>query len=177
MKVITIAGENRGAYMELVHSQKKKHEPNSLHKKSGNGSKIIGDGGVESEGSSSNEDKNYKGRTKSSFPMAAYMNSNVQCVNNSLLFHASCSHHDPGVRLTDSRITSNNSGGPNHTSKLVIPAHHTIIRSSQEGTCMLGYARSSSKFQASNQTKVRELTLLGSDEIRKRVSTRQRDLK
>jgi hypothetical protein len=49
------------------------------------------------------KDKNHKGRTKSSFPMAAYMNSNVQCVNNSLLYHASCSHHDPGVRLSLSK--------------------------------------------------------------------------
>jgi len=104
MRVITIAGENRGAYMELVQSQKK-HQPNYLHKK-GNSIKV--DGG-ESESSSAEEgkinkkEKNNKGRTKSSFPMAAYMNSNVQCVNNSLLYHASCSHHDPGVRLTLSK--------------------------------------------------------------------------
>ncbi|CAL0311293.1 unnamed protein product [Lupinus luteus] len=108
MNVITIAGENRGAYMELVHSQKK-HEAKYLHKK-GNGSKIDGNGGggeLESsssiEGSANRKDKNGKGRTKSSFPMAAYMNSNVQCVNNSLLYHASCSHHDPGVRLSLSK--------------------------------------------------------------------------
>jgi len=104
MRVITIAGENRGAYMELVQAQKK-HQPNYLHKK-GNSIKV--DGG-ESESSSADEgkinkkDKNNKGSTKSSFPMAAYMNSNVQCVNNSLLYHASCSHHDPGVRLTLSK--------------------------------------------------------------------------
>nr|XP_027192104.1 uncharacterized protein LOC113787546 [Cicer arietinum] len=36
-----------------------------------------------------------------------YMNSNVQCVNNSLLLHASCTHHDPGVHL----ISPNNSFG------------------------------------------------------------------
>jgi hypothetical protein len=106
MRVITIAGENRGAYMELIQSQKKK-QPNYLHKK-GNSNNIKVDGG-ESESSSAEEgkinkkDKNHKGRTKSSFPMAAYMNSNVQCVNNSLLYHASCSHHDPGVRLSLSK--------------------------------------------------------------------------
>ncbi|GAU13685.1 hypothetical protein TSUD_347890 [Trifolium subterraneum] len=106
MRVITIAGENRGAYMELIQSQKK-HQPNYLHKK-GKSNNIKVDGG-ESESSSAEEgkinkkDKNHKGRTKSSFPMAAYMNSNVQCVNNSLLYHASCSHHDPGVRLSLSK--------------------------------------------------------------------------
>ncbi|CAL5195064.1 unnamed protein product [Lathyrus oleraceus] len=108
MRVITIAGENRGAYMELVQSQKK-HEPNYLHKKGNLKSNGIKVSGGESEFSSAEEgkinknDKNHKGRTKSSFPMAAYMNSNVQCVNNSLLFHASCSHHDPGVRLSLSK--------------------------------------------------------------------------
>ncbi|KAE9598048.1 hypothetical protein Lal_00004012 [Lupinus albus] len=108
MNVITIAGENRGAYMELVHSQKK-HEANYVHKK-GNGSKMNGDvvGGesessISAEGSANRKDKNEKGRTKSSFPMAAYMNSNVQCVNNSLLYNASCSHHDPGVHLSLSK--------------------------------------------------------------------------
>ncbi|KAK7349403.1 hypothetical protein VNO77_06740 [Canavalia gladiata] len=29
-----------------------------------------------------------------------YMNSNVQCVNNSMVFHAKCTHHDPGMHLT-----------------------------------------------------------------------------
>lgn len=105
MRVITIAGENRGAYMELVQSQKK-HQPNYLHKK-GNSIKV--DGGESESSSAADEgkinkkDKNNKGRTKSSIPVAAYMNSNVQCVNNSLLYHASCSHHDPGVRLSLSK--------------------------------------------------------------------------
>ncbi|XP_020959856.1 uncharacterized protein LOC107646623 [Arachis ipaensis] len=103
MKVITIAGENRGAYMELVQSQKK-HEPSYLHKKG-----IVTDHGSEwesssgGEGSSKQKHKNGKGRGTSSFPMAAYMNSNVQCVNNSLLYNTSCSHHDPGVRLSLSK--------------------------------------------------------------------------
>ena len=102
MRVITIAGENRGAYMELIQSQKKQ-EPSHLHKKGTSKEKTDG---AESESSSSGEgntngkDKNNKGRAASSFPMAAYMNSNVQCVNNSLLYHTSCSHHDPGVRLS-----------------------------------------------------------------------------
>ncbi|TKY61225.1 laccase-1 protein [Spatholobus suberectus] len=105
MRVITIAGENRGAYMELTQSPKKQ-EPKHLHKK---GNTNINVDGVESESSSAEEgkvskkDKNHKGRTASSFPMAAYMNSNVQCVNNSLLYHTSCSHHDPGVRLSLSK--------------------------------------------------------------------------
>lgn len=103
MRVITIAGENRGAFMELIQSPKKP-ESKYLHKK---GNSSISVDGVESEGSSAEEgnkkDKNQKGKTASSFPMAAYMNSNVQCVNNSLLYNTSCSHHDPGVRLSLSK--------------------------------------------------------------------------
>lgn len=102
MRVITIAGENRGAYMELIQSPKK-HEAKYLHKK---GNSNVNVDGVESEnlsGEEGNVNKNHKGRTTSSFPMAAYMNSNVQCVNNSLLYHTSCSHHDPGVRLSLSK--------------------------------------------------------------------------
>ncbi|QCD77502.1 putative uncharacterized protein DDB_G0290521 [Vigna unguiculata] len=105
MRVITIAGENRGAFMELIQSPKKP-EAKYLHKK---GNSSINVDGVESEGSSaedggvSKKDKNQKGKTASSFPMAAYMNSNVQCVNNSLLYNTSCSHHDPGVRLSLSK--------------------------------------------------------------------------
>ncbi|RDY02556.1 hypothetical protein CR513_13967, partial [Mucuna pruriens] len=102
MRVITIAGENRGAYMELTQTPKK-HEAKYLHKK---GNSNIDVNEVESEieeGNVSKKDKNRKGRTTSSFPMTAYMNSNVQCVNNSLLYHTSCSHHDPGVRLSLSK--------------------------------------------------------------------------
>ncbi|KAL9320504.1 hypothetical protein ACSQ67_012343 [Phaseolus vulgaris] len=105
MRVITIAGENRGAFMELIQSPKKP-EAKYLHKK---GNSSINVDGVESQGSSAEEgsvnkkDKNQKGKTTSSFPMAAYMNSNVQCVNNSLLYNTPCTHHDPGVRLSLSK--------------------------------------------------------------------------
>ncbi|KAK7285751.1 hypothetical protein RJT34_20532 [Clitoria ternatea] len=101
-RVITIAGENRGAYMELTQSPKK-HEGKYLHKKE---NAEWNEGSSAEEGNVQKKDnKSQKGRSSSSssFPMAAYMNSNVQCVNNSLLFHTSCSHHDPGVRLSLSK--------------------------------------------------------------------------
>ncbi|KAK7397454.1 hypothetical protein VNO78_18626 [Psophocarpus tetragonolobus] len=105
LRVITIAGENRGAYMELTQSPKKQ-EGKYLQKK---GNSNINVDGVESESSSAEDghvnkkEKNQKATNSSSFPMSAYMNSNVQCVNNSLLYHTSCSHHDPGVRLSLSK--------------------------------------------------------------------------
>ena len=32
-------------------------------------------------------------------PMSAFVNSNVQAVNNSILFNTSLTHHDPGVHV------------------------------------------------------------------------------
>jgi len=76
VRVITISGENRGAYMQITRSHKKKP-----FQKTGN-----------SDGE--------KVRTLSSPPnRALYGNSNVQCVNNSMLFNTSLSHHEPGVHL------------------------------------------------------------------------------
>ncbi|KAK7389775.1 hypothetical protein VNO78_25068 [Psophocarpus tetragonolobus] len=57
IRVITISGENKGAYMHITKSQKK-----LFHKMRG-----------------------------------MYGNSNVQCVNNSMVFNTSLTHHDPGV--------------------------------------------------------------------------------
>ncbi|KAF7843947.1 serine/arginine repetitive matrix protein 1-like [Senna tora] len=109
MKIITIAGENRGAYMELIQHQKKhefEEKPNYLYKIGNSKTKSSG----ESESSSSDEanankkeNRINRGRTKSSYPMSAFMNSNVQCVNNSLLYNTSCTHNDPGVRLSLSK--------------------------------------------------------------------------
>ncbi|KAK7349402.1 hypothetical protein VNO77_06738 [Canavalia gladiata] len=85
-RVITIAGENRGAYMQITKSQKK-----PIHKKENSGS---------GEVNANMKEKSRKVRTQSSPPLTAlYANTNVQCVNNSMVFHASCNYHDPGVHL------------------------------------------------------------------------------
>ena len=79
IRVITISGENRGAHMQITKSRKKQQQP--IHHKMGN-----------SDGE--------KVRTLSSPPMrGVYGNSNVQCVNNSMLFHTSLTNHDPGMHL------------------------------------------------------------------------------
>ncbi|CAJ1950478.1 unnamed protein product [Sphenostylis stenocarpa] len=76
VRVITISGENRGAYMQITQSQKKQ----PIHKmRNSDGEKV---------------------RKLSSPPIRAlYGNSNVQCVNNSMLFNTSLSHHELGVHL------------------------------------------------------------------------------
>ncbi|GFY93524.1 hypothetical protein Acr_08g0019200 [Actinidia rufa] len=110
MRVITIAGENKGAIMELSPNSHRKHEfggnpnPNQSAHKIGN-PRTMSDG----EKSGSESSKNQKARAVSSTPMNAIMNSNVQGVNDSILYNCSCTLHDPGVHLSLSR--KSNGGG------------------------------------------------------------------
>ncbi|KAJ1378376.1 hypothetical protein SESBI_47908 [Sesbania bispinosa] len=76
-RVITISGENKGASMEIMQSRKK---PSYVHK-------------MDNESENGNE----KVRRRPNPMRGVYMNSNVQCVNNSLMLDSCCSHHDPGV--------------------------------------------------------------------------------
>ncbi|KAJ8748449.1 hypothetical protein K2173_003344 [Erythroxylum novogranatense] len=91
MRVITIAGENQGATTEIFHL------PKTLHKKGNSRSE-------ENEwGNSSNEEKSHKikdkkhnGTIKYKYaPPNAYINSNVQGINNSILIKSRCTYHDP----------------------------------------------------------------------------------
>lgn len=114
-RVITIAGENKGAFMELIRSPKKldgSDKSSSLQVKKG--ITTTGIQGSDSEGYSSSDkegkpkkDKSHKGyKGANTVPMNAFMNSNVQGVNNSIVYNSSYNHHDPGVHLTLSRKAS-----------------------------------------------------------------------
>ncbi|KAF8033560.1 hypothetical protein BT93_D2222 [Corymbia citriodora subsp. variegata] len=120
MKVITIAGENRGATMELIRSPKHALPHHLLHNKAsptpkGNGqesrnSSLSGSGSSSSDegnGKMQKKEKSHLSKSFTSPPISAFMNSNVQGVNNSILFNSSCTHHDPGVHLALSRKPSN----------------------------------------------------------------------
>lgn len=103
MRIITIAGENKGAIMEFG---KKTHSfgdnPHRLQMTKDNPT-IQSDGeksGSNSDGKSKSINKNHKSKSPL---MSAVMNSNVQGVNNSILYNCSTSHHDPGVHLSLSR--------------------------------------------------------------------------
>ncbi|KAJ0111315.1 hypothetical protein Patl1_00659 [Pistacia atlantica] len=113
MKVITIAGENKGAFMEVIKSPVKHgfdgspHSLGRIDPKTEKGGSVWHKHGSSSssgeEENSKKKDKSHKEKGLHSPPMDAYMNSNVQGVNNSILFNSSCSHHDPGVHLSLSR--------------------------------------------------------------------------
>lgn len=120
MRMITLAGENRGAFMEVIKSPAK---PNN---KSGYATKPESDrsgwkssSSSDEEGKSKKKDKGKFGNSMLSSPqLGAFMNSNVQGVNNSLVFNSSCSHHDPGVHLSFSRTPST------HGFQVTDDAHH-----------------------------------------------------
>ncbi|KAL3743911.1 hypothetical protein ACJRO7_019073 [Eucalyptus globulus] len=115
MKVITIAGENKGATMELTRSPK--HPPphhlkaSPTSKSNGQESRIStlpgSSSSDEGDGKMKKKDKSHQWKFSTSPPMSAFMNSNVQGVNNSILYNSSCNHHDPGVHLALSRKPSN----------------------------------------------------------------------
>lgn len=90
MGMITMAGENTGAYMNLTsgskeNGQKQDHFKGKSHR--------IGTG-------ENLEMKNQPVETKAALPVAtAVMNNNVQGVNNSIIFHGNCRHGSPGVHI------------------------------------------------------------------------------
>lgn len=99
VKFITIAGENRGAIMELIRSPKSGRFLHSRGNVSdGNESGSSSSSGV--EGKQKMKDKALKSKAS---PTIAFMNSNVQGINNSIIFNSSCTTHDPGIHLSLSR--------------------------------------------------------------------------
>lgn len=108
VRVITIAGENNGAYMDLGSSKNKaNHHPQHFQK---NDPRAKNGSGNDSSSRSSSSDEG-KARKKGNImstgatapPMKAFVNSNVQGVNNSILFNSTCAHSDPGVHLSFSK--------------------------------------------------------------------------
>lgn len=114
MRVITVAGDNKGAIMELRPSRKNQDFGNSpgnfpgKFRTWGEGEKSRSDSSSSEEGKSKTDGKHKEAMTKAlSLP---YVNSNVQAVNNSILFNATCTHHDPGVHISVSRTMGTGRG-------------------------------------------------------------------
>ncbi|KAJ7963456.1 vegetative cell wall protein gp1-like [Quillaja saponaria] len=104
MRIITLAGENKGAFMEQIQTPNK-HEfganPKPIGKTIG-GQLDSSSSGIENEKGKNNY-KSHKGKTVTSPQMKAFMNCNTQGVNNSIMFSGSSTHHDPGVHFSLSR--------------------------------------------------------------------------
>lgn len=106
MSVLTLAGENKGAIMDLSPSRKT-YSPQSLQKR---GSPKAWSNEDDGEKSGSESGRKGDRMQNKSLPMTAFMNSNVQGVNNSILHNASCTHHDPGVHLVFARKSNGSNG-------------------------------------------------------------------
>lgn len=113
MRIITLAGENKGALLELIKSPNKTGERSQYLHKNGTGRVVGSDGKNAARSSSSSssdsddgkakKDMSQKGKANNGLPMTAFMNSNVQGINNSIMYNSSCTHHDPGVHLALTR--------------------------------------------------------------------------
>lgn len=106
MKVITLAGENKGAIMELSPNQRKNHPSGNPQRLSKNTNNYIGSNFDQSSSESGEERKSNKdgktsrGMEMQSSPTAVFLNSNVQGVNNSILYNCNHRHNDPGVHIS-----------------------------------------------------------------------------
>ena len=123
VRVITLAGENQGATMDLgsksknndmLDFQRVNYKPNGANK------------------NEESHDENH--RHKAAGPVNAFVNSNIQAANNSILYHSTWPHRDPGVRLT----LSNNPV----SSKGIAPPKESrgksVVRAAQPNATTLG---------------------------------------
>ncbi|PWA76496.1 pirin-like protein [Artemisia annua] len=94
--VITIAGDNQGASMKLTPFSHPKHVHGNnvhIHRHDPTTSKIGDTPKTDSEAENKRQNSNTLLRT-------SFLNSNVQGVNNSILYNSNIAHHDPGIHLT-----------------------------------------------------------------------------
>ncbi|CAK9328757.1 unnamed protein product [Citrullus colocynthis] len=96
-RVITMAGENKGAFMEIILSSDK--NSNIRHQQQNQ------DNNVNSPKDNKSKKKITMGtKTRNVLPMKAFFNSNVQGINNSILMDSKFTHHDPGIHLVFSSM-------------------------------------------------------------------------
>ncbi|KAK1279558.1 hypothetical protein QJS04_geneDACA004774 [Acorus gramineus] len=110
MKVITIAGENKGAHMELgsrshkgrhVQRHKSSHAHTYVEEEHGGG---MGDGkAMVLKEKEKEKEKMHSSSSSTTPPISTLVNNNVQGINNSILLNGSCTHRNPGVHISLSR--------------------------------------------------------------------------
>ncbi|GAB4844632.1 hypothetical protein Ancab_038034 [Ancistrocladus abbreviatus] len=106
MRIISIAGENKGALMELGHSPR----GNGIHESNPHGHFLRSQDNVRGGGDGSEIDlsgregglkmKEGKHKVMATPSLPIYVNSNVQEVNSSIIYNSLCTQHDPGVHLS-----------------------------------------------------------------------------
>ena len=105
ISVITLTGENRGASMHLSSEPAKKEASIHIHR----GYKTNPDDSPDTttDGEVRTRGQRFRDQTKKAAPApTTYVNSNVQSVNNSIVFNASVAERNPGVQLSISQHTA-----------------------------------------------------------------------
>jgi hypothetical protein len=95
--VITLTGDNRGATMHVGSESDKKEGSIHIHRAYKNESEESIDVTTDGEGNTNNDEENSMEHSEVG---KAYVNSNIQSINNSLMFHGSINERDPGVQVT-----------------------------------------------------------------------------
>ncbi|KAL3505310.1 hypothetical protein ACH5RR_035151 [Cinchona calisaya] len=102
VSVITLAGENRGASMHVGSGSSRKEGAVHIHR----GYKIKPDDSAEAttDGEESFKEKSNNPKTEEDQASEAYVNCNVQGINNSIIFNSSITERNPGVHLIGSHF-------------------------------------------------------------------------
>jgi len=95
--VITLTGDNRGATMHVGSESDKKEGSIHIHRAYKTESEESIDVTTDGEGNNNNEEEDSMEHGEVG---KAYVNSNIQSINNSLMFHGSINERDPGVQVT-----------------------------------------------------------------------------
>lgn len=96
---INLAGHNVGAVMEIDKSSVGHRLGGETVRKNETEGGDVGRDGNEEKKKEEKKKKEKKEKKEKKVPMTAFMNSNFQSVNNSVLYDSSCSHRDPGLHL------------------------------------------------------------------------------
>ncbi|KAE9586160.1 hypothetical protein Lal_00010230 [Lupinus albus] len=96
--IITLAGDNRGATMDVDSESANKEEPIHIHRAYKTDPKESTEVTTDGE-ENSNTKKNSHSSANHVEVGKTYVNSNIQSINNSLMFHGSITERDPGVQV------------------------------------------------------------------------------
>ncbi|KAI3521973.1 hypothetical protein L1887_11450 [Cichorium endivia] len=99
--IITLAGDNKGASMHLGSDPNKREAPINIQRSY----KL--DSAINGEGTSNGEKSQKDSRSSEDQETKAIVNSNIQGINNSIMFNSSVTERNPGVHLAFSRTLAN----------------------------------------------------------------------
>ncbi|XP_049391808.1 flocculation protein FLO11-like [Solanum stenotomum] len=105
VSVITLAGDNRGASMQLSSNSSRKGKAVHIHRGYKLNADETADATTDAEGTSKGKQTN-DARTTKDQELEAYMNCNVQGLNNSITFDSTIEGKNPGIHMTFPRMPS-----------------------------------------------------------------------